>query len=851
MSITTRCPVFSGVFCAFLAIMACTAPALATTYYVSLSGRADNSGLSPTESIYPLFVAINTAGDGDVIMIGDGHYDNMPIDTMGKALTFRGTIGGGQSTSFWADADNNGVGDGQILFCTNNETSATRFEDIQFNRGGALWGAHGGAVHLDGASPTFVGCSFNSCHATGNGGAIYVGQSSAPTFENCSFSSNAANLGGAIYVEPASSASTRSTVTLRNCSFWTNAAHSGGAIKGSGMFEIWDSIFEQNTVDADTGAAIDIEDPLGHSMVIMCQFLRNEGPSAAAVVAEGTYVYLSHFEENPIGLVIENEGEARECTFERNTEDGLRATTLSSFDAGLIIVRDCIFSENQMGSMRAESHDELWITGCEFVNNGRRLGYHYESTLVVRDLTGGSVLVQDCFFGDNEGGAIQTNTISDVTIHSCEIRDNRGVGVGMIGNGSELAYTKICGSEGGQLVDQFGVMYEMADGSQTWDLADNCFMFDCNMDSDADGIPDCYDSCPTIPAPYGCDGPSVVIVPVGWPIQPAIDLVPDGGMVILEEGEHLIWDALEFGEKTIVMQGPDPDPDGRPRATLNGDYNHDGIGDGQILRITEGQDQLTLIRNIAFANGAAVNGGGVFIEQSGPRFSYCLFINCQASGSGGAAFILGGGPMPHFHHCWFENNSALEDGGAVAATSGQEFPSGPVQFTDSIFFLNTSSNGGAISNRLSDLSGASVQIEGSTFDDNTAAHGGAVFTADFANTEFSGSRLRNNVATIGQGGGVQAGLGSGHILQTTLFCGNQPAHVDGSWLDQGGNVFDLGCQEETSADLNEDGVVDGQDLGALIGAWGPCLGQDCDADLDGDGEVGGQDLAMLIGAWTQ
>ena len=207
--------------------------------------------------------------------------------------------------------------------------------------------------------------------------------------------------------------------------------------------------------------------------------------------------------------------------------------------------------------------------------------------------------------------------------------------------------------------------------------------------------------------------------------------------------------------------------------------------------------------------------------------------------------------MPHFHHCWFEKNSAVEDGGAVAAASGQELPAGPVQFSDAIFLLNTSTNGGAISNRLTDIAGASVQVSGSTFDDNTAAHGGAVFTADFANTEFSGSRLCNNVATTGQGGGVQAGLGSGHILQTTLFCGNQPAHVDGSWLDLGGNVFDLGCQEETSADLNEDGVVDGQDLGGLIGAWGPCLEGGCDADLDGDGEVGGQDLALLIGAWTQ
>ncbi len=850
MFTNTRRPKLHHLACVFLAALACSAPALATTYYVSLSGSWDNSGLSPSESIYPLYRAINIAGDGDVIIIGSGHYDNLPIDTMGKALTIRGTIGGGQSTSFWADDDHDGVGDRQILFCTSGETSATRFEDIQFNRGGGLWGANGGAVHIDGSSPTFVRCSFGLCHATGNGGAVYVGPGSSPTFEDCYFAQNTSNYGGAIYVEPTTSTADRSVLTVRNCFFSANSAQSGGAISGEGLFEIVESTFEDNTVNTDGAAAIGIEDPVGHSMVMWCRFLRNDGPSAAAMRANGTYVYLCDFEENRIGLVIEDEGEARDCTFERNTEDGLRVSSLSG-SAGPVIVRDCTFSENPSGAMRAEAYDDLWITGCYFVDNGRRPDHQYESALVVRDLPGGSVLVQNCFFEDNEGGAIETYTSADITIHTCDIRNNRGVGVGMTRNGCEIIFTKICGSHDGQVSDQFGVVHEVTDGSQAWDLGENCFMIDCNMDTDLDGLPDCDDPCPTIPLPYGCDGPNVVVVPVGAGVHRAIEIVPDGGMVILEPGVHDVWITLDLGAKSIVLEGPAPAPDGRPRATLNGDYNNDGIGDRQILRITEGQGLLTLIRNIAFTNGVAVEGGGVYIEQSGPRFDYCLFANCQASGSGGAAFIRGGGPMPHFHHCWFENNSAVEDGGAVAAASGQELPAGPVQFSDSIFLLNTSTNGGAISNRLTDIAGASVQVSGSTFDENTAAHGGAAFTADFANTEFSGSRLRNNVATIGQGGGVQAGLGSGHIIQTTLFCGNQPAHVDGSWLDLGSNVFDFGCQEETSADLNEDGVVDGQDLGGLIGAWGPCLGQDCDADLDGDGEVGGQDLALLIGAWTQ
>lgn len=53
-------------------------------------------------------------------------------------------------------------------------------------------------------------------------------------------------------------------------------------------------------------------------------------------------------------------------------------------------------------------------------------------------------------------------------------------------------------------------------------------------------------------------------------------------------------------------------------------------------------------------------------------------------------------------------------------------------------------------------------------------------------------------------------------------------------------------------DLNDDGVVNGADLGILLGAWGPCADcNDCIADLDGDCEVDGADLGALLGAWSE
>ena len=48
-------------------------------------------------------------------------------------------------------------------------------------------------------------------------------------------------------------------------------------------------------------------------------------------------------------------------------------------------------------------------------------------------------------------------------------------------------------------------------------------------------------------------------------------------------------------------------------------------------------------------------------------------------------------------------------------------------------------------------------------------------------------------------------------------------------------------------DINEDGKVDGADLGVLIGSWGVCVG--CPADFNGDNTVNGADLGVMIGAW--
>ncbi|MFG0276179.1 MAG: endonuclease/exonuclease/phosphatase family protein [Phycisphaerales bacterium] len=58
-------------------------------------------------------------------------------------------------------------------------------------------------------------------------------------------------------------------------------------------------------------------------------------------------------------------------------------------------------------------------------------------------------------------------------------------------------------------------------------------------------------------------------------------------------------------------------------------------------------------------------------------------------------------------------------------------------------------------------------------------------------------------------------------------------------------VADFAFPPSGDPDLNGDGVVDGADLGLLLGAWGSAG----PTDLNGDGVTDGADLGLLLGAW--
>jgi len=60
--------------------------------------------------------------------------------------------------------------------------------------------------------------------------------------------------------------------------------------------------------------------------------------------------------------------------------------------------------------------------------------------------------------------------------------------------------------------------------------------------------------------------------------------------------------------------------------------------------------------------------------------------------------------------------------------------------------------------------------------------------------------------------------------------------------------FNVAGLTPVQADLNCDGIVNGADLGIVLGTWGPCA--TCSGDINSDGVVDGADLGIVLGSWT-
>lgn len=277
-----------------------------------------------------------------------------------------------------------------------------------------------------------------------------------------------------------------------------------------------------------------------------------------------------------------------------------------------------------------------------------------------------------------------------------------------------------------------------------------------------------------------------------------------------------------------------------------------GAGGGMTL----GGGAISSVANCAFyGNTAGAAGGGGIVcagSASGSTIFNCLFSGNTALsfGLGGAVYVTAG--TTKLLNCTMAGNivGAINLGGALAklngatcivhncilwANTGQQIQS-PGAPTIVVEYSNVQGGFGGIGNSpadplLVDHDGADNVV--GTVDDDLHVFG-------FSPAIDSGSNTAWTVALTTD----IAGLARFY---------DDPAVIDGG--EGTAPIIDRGAYESqpkdppcVNADFNCDGIVDGDDLGTLLGQWGACRG--CPADFNRDGVVDGDDLGELLGAWT-
>ncbi len=288
--------------------------------------------------------------------------------------------------------------------------------------------------------------------------------------------------------------------------------------------------------------------------------------------------------------------------------------------------------------------------------------------------------------------------------------------------------------------------------------------------------------------------------------------------------------------------------------------NNTGGSGAKIRDCSPEFKQCVFSLNDTGTNGAAVSISAYAYtdaNQVRPTFLDCVisFNIVRAPATRGAVYISNASPI--FSDCLISDNScqaANGRGGGIAFDNSATTEAAPL-FQRCTIARNIAPIGGGVHIGTQYYGDDPLQLVDCSITDNSAQQGGGLFVSYGEAISLERCKIYSNSATT-----VAGGLYLDEPVVVTalesLICGNTSpigSQIWGNgWPTGGNNCVNNSCSVCDPAcvgDLNNDDLVDGADLGALLVAWGTNGSSQPGSDVNGDGVVDGADLGALLVAW--
>jgi len=198
----------------------------------------------------------------------------------------------------------------------------------------------------------------------------------------------------------------------------------------------------------------------------------------------------------------------------------------------------------------------------------------------------------------------------------------------------------------------------------------------------------------------------------------------------------------------------------------------DAAGAGSVVTCAGGEGPDTVLEGFTITGGAAIYGGGMYIDGSSPTVTDCTFSGNSAANHGGGMFNLSSSPT--VTNGTFSGNSAQLDGGGMYNSH-----SSPTVTHCSFSGNSAGDYGGGMFN----YAYSSPTVTSCTFSGNSAAnHGGGMGNHTQSSPTVTNGTFSGNSAQL-DGGGMYNNSNSSPTVTHCSFSGNSGGYYGGGMFN--------------------------------------------------------------------